>query len=229
MKKFLSTLILLLITQVVISQNYQDSVLLLNGKSYKCDVIGLEGSNLHFQIKDKKNVVDDYFISDYRIFSFTQAGKESVLYKKNEEIGNFLEVHESKRYAIGAYDARQTYKVPHVFISSLIVGYGVSIWDTYMTKKAVTNSEIPGLKAGFFGKGPTLIPFSVPLLLTASFGLPNIRVRDKHMIHKDYINDQMYYNGFNSYSKQKRAFSALKGGALGVGLGLITYGILKIN
>ena len=43
------------------------------------------------------------------------------------------------------------------------------------------------------------------------------------------VNDKMYYNGFNTYAKQKRAFSSLKGSAIGIGLGMITYAILKIN
>ena len=213
------------------AQNYQDSVLLLSGKSYRCNVIGMDGPSLHFQVKDKKGKPEDYYMAEYRIFSFYKNGTEKVLYKKNDELGNFLEPHESRRYAIGGYDARETYHPAYAFWSSLAIGYGFSLWDTYLSEDAINSpsSTIPDYNAGLFGKGPTILPFAVPIVLTASFGLPNMRVRDKYILHKNMVNDQMYYNGFNSYAKQKRAFSALKGSAIGIGLGMLSYAILKIN
>ena len=183
----------------------------------------------YFQIQNKKGDSDDYFIADYRVFSFHQTGKENILYEHNEEIGNFLRVDESKRYAIGAYDARQTYHTNFVFWSSFAIGYSMSLWDTYLSSKAFDPILFPEKKSGFFGKSPTMIPFVTPIMLTASFGLPNMRVKDKFILHKNGVNDNMYYAGFNSYSKQKRAFSALKGSAIGIGLGMITYAILNIN
>lgn len=214
-----------------LSQNYQDSVLLLNGKSYKCNIIGLEGPALHFQVKDKKGIIEDYVMDEYRIFSYHENGIENVLYKKNEELGNFLEPNESRRYAIGAYDARKTYHPTYVFWSSLAIGYSFLLWDTYLSQKVINdpNSTISDYNAGFFGKGPTILPFAVPILMTATFGLHNMRVRDKYILHKNMVNDQLYYNGFNTYAKQKRAFSALKGSAIGIGLGMLSYAILKIN
>ena len=228
MKKAYFTVILTFILSVGFGQNYKDSVLLLNGKVYQCNVVGVEGLSLHLQ-SPKKDTIEDFYLDSYRVYSYIKDDNETVLYQKNEEIGNFLEADESKRYAIGAYDARHTYKTRFVFWSSFVMSYGVSLWDSYLSPKAFDPILLPDLKAGFFGKSPTMIPFAVPLVLTASFGLPNIRVKEKFMLHKQYQGDKMYYTGFNSYSKQKRAFSALKGSALGIGLGLISYAILKIN
>ena len=165
------------------------------------------------------------------MFSYSKNNVESILYQKNEELGNFLEVHESKRYAIGGYDARHTYNPRYVFWSSLAIGYSFSLWDTYLSQKAIDSptANIADYNAGFFGKGPSMLPFAVPIVLTASFGLPNMRVKEKYILHKNMVNDQLYYNGFNSYAKQKRAFSALKGSAIGIGLGMLSYAILKIN
>lgn len=214
------------------SQNFQDSVLLLNGKSFKCDVIGMEGPSLHFKIDHKNEKKADFFVADYRVFSYTKNQNETIVYKYDEEIGNFLRVDESQRYAIGGYDARQTYKTPIVFWSSLAAGLGVSIWDTYLTKATVNNPEFinsNNLTPGYFKSNPTLLPLVVPIVMSVSFGLPNMRVRDKYILHKNMVNDKMYYQGFNAYSKQKRVLSALKGSAIGVGLGLISYAILRGN
>lgn len=229
MKKQLFYILFSILALQSTAQTYKDSVLLLNGKSYQCNVIGLEGPSLHFQVENKKGLAEDYYVGDYRIFSFHHGGKETILYEFNEEIGNFLKVDESKRYAIGAYDARQTYHTNLVFWSSFAVGYSMSLWDTYLSPKAFDPVQFPELQSGFFGKSPTMLPFTAPIVLTASFGLPNMRVKDKFILHKNMVNDKMYYNGFNSYSKQKRAFSALKGSALGIGLGMLSYAILKIN
>jgi hypothetical protein len=214
------------------SQSFQDSVLLLNGKSFRCDVIGMEGPTLHFKIDHKDEKKADFFVADYRVFSYTKNQTETIVYKYDEDIGNFLKVDESKRYAIGAYDARKTYKTPVVFWSSLAAGLGVSIWDTYLTKATVNDPEFinsNNLTPGFFKSNPTLLPLAVPIVMSVSFGLPNMRVRDKHILHKNMVNDKMYYQGYNTYSKQKRAFSALKGSAIGVGLGLLSYAILRGN
>jgi len=115
-----------------------------------------------------------------------------------------------------------------VFFTSMALAYATSLWDTYLPKSVALDSshvDFPNVKTGFFQKNPTIIPFTVPILFSVSFGLPNMRVKQKYILHKDGYGDKIYYTGFNSYAKQKRAFSALKGGFIGVGLGLITYGI----
>ena len=226
MKTLYLTISITVLVNYATSQSFKDSVILLNGKSYKCNVIKSEGTSLNFQVEGKKGDAQNYNVDTYRIFSYHQNNTETILYKKNDELGNFLTVDQSRRYAIGSYDGRQTYKPFYVFLTSFSLTYGISIWDTYLP--ANQNND-PNLNTGFFGKSPTLIPFAAPILFAASFGLPNSRAKDKYMLHKTYINDQMYYNGFNAYAKQKRALSALKGSAIGLGLGLLSYAILKTN
>jgi hypothetical protein len=68
MKTLYFILSITLLANYANSQNYQDSVLLLNGKSYKCNVIKMEGSSLYFEVEDKKGAAEDYFVADYRIF-----------------------------------------------------------------------------------------------------------------------------------------------------------------
>ena len=228
MKTLFTILSLIIFVINTSAQNYPDSVLLLNGKSYKCNIKGMEGPSLHFEVQNKRGKVQQYYIAEYRINSYYKNGVETQVYKKDDEIGNFLTYDESKRYAIGAYDARHTYKPYYVFFTSMALAYATSLWDTYLPKSVALDSnhvDFPNVKTGFFQKNPTLIPFAVPILFSVSFGLPNMRVKQKYILHKDGYGDKIYYTGFNSYAKQKRAFSALKGGFAGVGLGLISYAI----
>ena len=53
MRNYLFALSLLYVS-LGYSQSFKDSVLLLNGKSFNCNVIGMEGPSLHFII-DHKN------------------------------------------------------------------------------------------------------------------------------------------------------------------------------
>lgn len=229
--KVLLSLAYLFVGLQVFSQSFQDSVLLLNGKSFKCDVIGIEGPSLHFKIDHKNPKKADFFVADYRVFSYTKDGKESIVYQYNEEIGNFLQVDESRRYAIGAYDARQTYKTPIVFWSSFTTGLGITLWDGYLTQRTLSDSNFVNsnnyTSPGLFKNNLSIMPLAVPIVMSISFGLPNIRVKDKFMLHKDMLNDKMYYQGFNNYSKQKRVFSALKGSALGIGVGILTHLVVR--
>jgi hypothetical protein len=228
MKLFLFSLFTFIILLHTSAQNFADSVLLLNGKSYKCNLKGMEGASLHFEVQTKKGKIEQYYIADYRINSYYKNGIETPIYKKDDEVGNFLTYDESKRYAVGAYDSRQTYKPYYVFWTSFALAYTTSLWDTYLSKSFANDPnhvDYPNIKTGFFQKNPTIIPFAVPILFSVSFGLPNMRVKQKYILHEEGFGDKIYYTGFNSYAKQKRAFSALKGGFLGIGLGLVSYAI----
>lgn len=213
------------------AQNYQDSILLVNGVSYQAKVIDFKGGILHFESSDKKGEPKHFEVSQSSIFSYHEKGTETILYKKGLGLMDNLEVHEVRRYAIGGYDARQTYNPRYVFWTTLVATYGISLWDTYLSQKAIDHedSAISDYNAGFFGKGPTMVPFVAPLMFTAAFGLPKMKVRDKYILHKNYHGDNMYYHGFNDYSRKKRTFGALKGSVAGLALGLISYSIFRIN
>ena len=227
--KLLFSSLFLLITVLSFAQNYQDSIILLNGISYKANIIEFKGGVLHFVIKDKKGQPKNFEITQSRLFSYYTDDKESIVYQKGLGLMDDLEVQEVKRYVIGSYDARQTYKPRYVFWTTLIATYGISLWDTYLTQNAFDPNQFPDLNAGFFGKGPTMVPFAAPLIFSLGFAIPKMRVRDKYIVHKNYHGDNMYYHGFNDYSRKKRLFGALKGSAIGLGLGLLSYSILRIN
>ena len=227
--KLLFSSLFLLITVLSFAQNYQDSIILLNGISYKANIIEYKGGVLHFEYITKKGHYKTLEMTQSRLFSYYTEGKESIVYQKGLGLMDDLEVQEVKRYVIGGYDARQTYKPRYVFWTTLIATYGISLWDTYLTQNAFDPNQFPDLNAGFFGKGPTMVPFAAPLVFSLGFAIPKMRVRDKFIVHKNYYGDNMYYHGFNDYSRKKRLFGALKGSAIGLGLGLLSYSILRIN
>ena len=228
MKLFFS-LLFTLITVIASAQNFKDSIILLNGVSFMANNINLTEGILKFDILNEEGTPSSLEITQSRIFSYHQNNKETVLYQANPLIIDDFKPFEMRRYVVGAYDARETYHGKTVFWTSMALAYGVSLWDTYLTPKAFDPVQFPNLNAGFFGKKPTMIQVLSPLVFTASFAFPKIKVKDKYLLHKNFYGDKMYYYGFNGYTRKKRIFAALKGSAIGVGLGLITYSILKIN
>ena len=216
------------------SQSFNDSIILLNGNVFRGKVVGLTEEYLTFKSQGKKGV-EDLRIEHYRIFSYTQDDLEKVMYTYDTTIGNFLTVDESRKFALGSYDARKTFSSRPVFYSSIAAGYAVSLFDTYLTQKRANdlNNQQPtssvAFKSGFFGRQPSILPLAMPLTLGISFGLTNVRVKDEYILQKGLKNDPFYYEGFNRVAKQQRTFSALKGSVIGVALGYISYALLQTN
>lgn len=154
---------------------------------------------------------------------------------QNEFIGDFLTVDEARRSTLGSYDARMNFKPRFVFYSSLALGLGVSLLDTYYTQssynKFVTENGVPPVNAtvGFFGIRPTLMPVLVPLVLSATWGIPSFRIKGDQIIQKNMIGDASYYRGFHRIAKQRRIFAALSGSAIGIGAGMISYFVFTPN
>ncbi|PZE16368.1 hypothetical protein DNU06_13730 [Putridiphycobacter roseus] len=209
-------------------QGFQDSIILLNGKTFRGDFIELNDDYLVFNSPNKKGDFQ-MMIEKYRVFSYTKDGMESVLYEHQPDSDNFLTVDQSRKFTLGSYDARNAYSVKPVFYVSLGLTYSVALMDTYLTKKEAAGSVTPGLQTGFFGRAPSILPMGMILVMPISFGLPSTKVREKNILQTGLRNDQFYYEGFNSVARQRRSLAALKGSALGVLLGYASYYALKTN
>ncbi len=220
--------VFLLATSPTFAQAEKDSIILLNGKVYREKVVKVDEDYLTVEsfIKGDKLELP---LERYRIFSYTQNGEETVLYTENAEADNFLTVNEARNATLGSYDARQTFKPRVVFWSSLALGYGASLYDTYLDKKSLNDPEYIGdeTSPGFFKSRPSLAPILVPLVLTATWAIPSFKLREKQMIQLHLKNDESYYRGYHRVAKQKRMLAALRGGLIGVGAGILTYAIFK--
>jgi len=218
---------------IAFSQSYQDSIILLNGNVFRGKILKLSDDFLSFESMSKKGP-EELRIELYRIFSYTQNSQESILYKHDTITGNFLKVDESRKYALGGYDARQTFTSKPVFYSSIAASFAFSLFDSYLTQKGADELNLnpaftSEFKPGFFGNRPTILPLAMPLTLGISFGLTNVRVKEQYILQKQLKNDLFYYEGFNKVAKQKRTFAALKGSLIGIGLGYISYSLFRIN
>ncbi len=187
----------------------QDSIVLLNGKVYRGEVQKVEAGVLTYTEFKNDGTTEDVDLTTDRLFSYVHEGKETVFYVENEFTGDFLPVESARRATLGSYDARQTLKPRFVFYSSLLVGLGVSILDTYYTQSAYNNfvetNGTPPISAqvGFFGAKPTLMPILVPMVLSGAWAIPSFRIKPKQLLQKNLYGDEQYYRGFNRVARQK--------------------------
>lgn len=225
--------VFILTTNFTIAQ--QDSIVLLNGKVYRGQVTTVEAGVLKFNETKENGEIEEAEITTDRLFSYVHDGVETVYYVENEFTGDFLPVESARRATLGSYDARKTFKPRFVFYSSLAIGFGISLLDTYYSQKAydafVLENGTPPISAqvGFFGARPTLMPVFVPMFLSASWAIPSFRIKPKQLLQKNLYGDEDYYRGFHRVSRQKRVLAALKGSAIGIGFGLISYAIFSPN
>ncbi len=213
-----------------IAQEIKDSIILLNGRSFIGEITKVENDFLSFNEKDKKGNLFTTEIATYRIFSYHQNNSETVLYKEGGEYKtNFLSVESARNATLGSYDARKTFKPKFVFWSSLVLGYGATLFDTYLPLSAINDPNYIGdqTSPGFFKSSPTISPILVPITLSVVWSLPSFRIKEHQILQKTLLNNADYYRGFHRVSKQKRVLTSLKGSLIGIGLGLVSYGIFR--
>jgi hypothetical protein len=229
MNQILGILIFLLAGFSVYGQSEQDSIILLNGRVYRGTIIGSSDNVLTYKEIDRKGNEFTGVMEYYRLFSFTQNGVEKVIYEQEELKDNFLKVEEARNATLGSYDARKTFKPRFAFWSSFALGYGVSLYDTYLLQKTINHPDYFGSQTtkGFFKSDPTFMPILAPLVLSVGWSFPSFKIKEKQMIQMHLLNDESYYRGYHRIAKQKRILGALRGSLIGIGAGLVTYAIFK--
>lgn len=228
MKYFL--LFILASTQYYVNaQTATDSVMLLDGKTFRGNIIEISENfvtlNSYSSAGKDQGVIN---VDKYRVFSYHKGGSETVLYQQSDAPENFLSIDQTRSAALGSYDAINHYETKAVFYSSVAITFGFCIFDTYLTKSRRDKIGNPELKAGFFGRSPSIWPIASVLVLPISFAIPSTKVRAKNLVN-GVRGDNYYYSGFNTTARQRRSFSALKGSAAGLVLGFGSYFIFHPN
>ena len=228
-KQTISILIFFLTSLSLYAQTELDSIILLNGRVYRGTITGTSDNLLTYKEIDRKGNEFSGVMEYYRVFSYTQNGMEKVVYEQDEYKDNFLTVEEARNATLGSYDARQTFKPRFVFWSSFVIGYGASLYDTYLLQKTINHPDYFGNQTtkGFFKSDPTFMPILAPLVLSVGWSFPSFKIKEKQMIQMHLLNDESYYRGYHRIAKQKRILGALRGSLLGIGAGLVTYAVFK--
>ena len=183
-------LILSVITQA------QDEILFLNGKTIKGTLI--EKTNYEFTLKTEKD--KQYVLDKYRIFSYTQNNKETIVYEYDTLSGNFLKVEDMKLFVYGERDAHISYQPTF----SNIVGVGVG-----------------GVAGYFMHKESSFFFITTPLVYTVGTLLFPTKVKKKRLQDHQYLKEDEYLRGHERIARSKRTQNALKSSIIGMGIGFV--------
>jgi hypothetical protein len=195
--------------------NAQDKLLLLNGRIDKGKIIAEKEATFDFKFYKNggKEKITSY--DRRRIFSITDSnGKESVLYKKDTAIGNFLSENQMRMYIYGQRDAHENFGSGRHFFGGFVLGFAAAVFDTY----DFDNS------GGFF-KTPdaSLFPVLFPLSISLGVSLLPSKITKEDVSNIGYLNSEEYIEGFKKVKKFKRIKNSFLGSLAGVTMGLFSY------
>lgn len=174
----------------------QDEILFLNGKVLKGDL--LEKTKYEFTFKDEKE--RQFIIDKYRVFSFTENGKESIVYEYDTLSGNFLKVNDMKMFVYGERDAHASFKPKAANLFALGIGAA----------------------AGFMmQKDQSFVYLPIPLVYTSVTLLFPTKVNSKRLKDTQYIKEDEYLRGYERIARSKRTQSVLRNSVVGMAAGFV--------
>jgi len=173
-----------------------DEILFLNGKVIKGSL--LEKTKYEFTFKTEKQ--KEFVIDKFRVFSYTQNNKETIVYEYDTLEGNFLKVDTMKFFVYGERDAQYTYKPVISNTIGLVVG---------------------GTAGYFMHKDDAFIYITAPLVYTVGTLIFPTKVHQNKLKYIKYIKEDEYLRGYERIARSKRTQGALKSSIVGVGAGFL--------
>ena len=190
--------IILLFLACLSSNTYgQDKILFLNGKEMEGSL--LDKTNYEFTFKDTKG--KEFAIDKFRVFSYIQNNKESLVYEYDTLSGNFLKVEDMKMFVYGERDAYLTYRPIITNTFGFLIG---------------------GAAGYFMHKDDNFILISVPLIYTVSTLIFPTKVNQHHLKDTQYLKQDEYLRGYERIARSKRTQGSLKTTLIGMGVGFLT-------
>jgi len=179
-----------------VTVNGQDKLLFLNGKELEGSLI--EKTNYEFTFKSKNE--KQFIIDKYRVISYTQNNKESIVYEFDTLSGNFLKVQDMKMFVYGERDAHKTFK-PRL---TNTMGFAVGGAAGYLMQKE---------NAFFY--------ITIPFVYTIGTLVFPTKVKQNKLTDTRYLKEDEYLRGYERIARSKRTQGALKTSLLGMGVGFL--------
>ena len=206
--------------------NAQVKLLLINGRVDKGEIIADKESVIDFKINKNGSKEKIITYDKYRVFSITDInGKESILYKKDSAIGNFLSENQMQMYIYGQRDAHENFGGARHFLGGLLLGFAGAVFDTYefgLSKTEIADGLTPVPK-GFFLREPSVFPVLFPLTITLGVSLLRSKIMKDNVSNIGYLNSEEYIEGFNKVKKFKKIKNSFLGSLAGAAIGLLSF------
>jgi len=216
---------------IVFNVSAQDKLLLLNGRIDKGEITADKESIFDFKIYKNSGKEKIVSYDKSRIFSITNInGKESILYKKDSSIGNFLSENRMRMYIYGQRDAHENFGIGRHLFGGFLLGFAATVFDTYEfgpSKKEIADGATP-VPTGFFLRDPSIFPVLFPLSIPLGVSLLPSKIIKDDVSSIEYLNSEEYIEGFSKVKKFKRLKSSFLGSLSGMAMALISYYALNL-
>ena len=190
------TILLSIILTGFYAEAQNDEILFLNGKKLKGSL--LDKTKYEFTFKDEKD--KQFLIDKYRVFSYKQNNKETIVYEYDTLSGNFLKVEDMKMFVFGERDAYKSFKQKFANYAAL----GIGAASGFMMQKDQSFVYIP-----------------IPLVYTAVTLMFPTKVNKKLLTETKYIKEDEYLRGYERIARSKRTQSVLKNSVIGMAAGFL--------
>ena len=181
------------------AQNVQDTVYLMNGQSIGEKVIDtLMGSVSIANIKKPGKLIH-FELSQLYMVRYAN-GKKRYYYGQDSSIYNYFTRDEMWMFMKGEVDARRGFRA----------------------RGALLGAGIAGLVGGMTGTfwGPIL-----PYGYMALSGITKVRIRHKTISNPVFVDSDAYILGYERVSRQRRRFTSIISGTIGLAVGYTIYGL----
>lgn len=208
------------------SQSPLDTIVMMKGSKIVVQLESFSSSSVEYSsyINGKGKLINKYgAIDGYRVFSVTKDNERSILYKQDSLIGNFRTVNQMNSFILGQQHAYEFQNTNLAFFGGMAFGAGVSVFDTYLVKKDVG----PGDPHGFFTGSPSIAQLIAPFLYSTVMLIPSVRLKTSTVKDKVLLQDIDFQDGYESRAKSRRVIRGLAGSGIGVGVGLLSFFILR--
>lgn len=199
----------LLLTTFLSSVNSQTMVWFLNGDKMtinECNINESDWLISYYNKRQKEKIID----LDY-VFSVTDSlGKEKIYYIPVvfEESGDTFSIAQMRSFVEGEYDGSIEHKARLSLASGFVVGgaAGVLLYPSLLFYSPA------------FPAGAAVIS-----------GITSPSQKRIKALHPERVEDEHYMFGYQEAAKHKRAVASIKGGAVGLLLGIIAGAIIVSN
>jgi hypothetical protein len=202
----------------------QDStILLLNGKVIDGIVKENNGEFLKYEFSNKKN----RFVKEIdilRVYSFTAAGKETIVYYQDTMQGNVYSVDEMRMLIYGEADSDKNSKGWPFFAAGMAIGAGHYIFDTFVfdNKETETINE-----SEMFGSSPSMMVVIVPFVVPLIGAKIRPRIKSSQTSDPMFLANEQYVIGYQKRSRSKRLMSSFYGTLAGTAIGILAHVIAQ--
>lgn len=220
--------LLILMNSTAFCQN--DTVQLVSGKQLIVNITEFNKEKVtynKFQKKSGKVINKNSFVDGYRVYSITKNNEKSILYRQNAIVGNPLSVKEMGVFVKGSRFAIDHYSPKLWGLGGALTSFGVVTFDTYLSKSAATSA---GLSPGLYkdNAGPGLLSILTPFVFTVVSGTFKVKLNSTKITDRALLLDDHFIDGYSYKARSKKVFACLKGSAIGLGLGLLTWGTVQL-